>query len=143
MPEKNYRNPQSERMVDRLSNTSWVAWDLENDQPLIETYAGRRSEQTIEFHDDGRCVAGMDGCMYYGTWAILERAGQRFLHLLFGNEDDNLAITATIDAEGMTLSSSFSKYYELLFSGELRPKRYKTRKPTISHGGLVPQTASE
>ena len=123
MPDKRYTNPRSERLVYLLSNTSWVAWDQENDQP--ETYAGSEP-QTIEFHADGGCVAGMHGGTYEGTWAIRELAGQPFLHLLFGNEDDSLAITVRQIGEGnITLSSS--KYSDLLFTGEIRPKCYKKR----------------
>ena len=86
-------------LVERLSNTSWVAWDREGDKPAIFTYQGQRSELSIEFHRDGTCNAGM-ALKWDGKWEIRDCIGHPKLFLLFGNRDDDLMITAKMIDNG-------------------------------------------
>ena len=100
-----FTNAASSQFVNRLSNTSWVAWDEENNRPLIDEYAGQDREQTIEIQVDGRCVSGI-AQRWTGEWTIRELAGHPYLYLLFGNIDDNFAITVLIISEYVIWLSS-------------------------------------
>ena len=100
-------------------------WDEKQDCPFIDTYQGQKSELTIEFHEDGRCVAGF-AMKWTGKWEIRDTKDHPFLYLLFGNEDDDLAITVRITEEAMVLGKR--PYRKRT---DLRPRPPSPREPRI------------
>ena len=100
-----YKNPESIRLNRQLSNTCWVAWNQELNRPIIDKYLGQESEQTIKFHEDGRCVSGT-AKKFTGKWEIRETYGHPHLYVLVGHDDDDLALSVQIAEDTMTLSSS-------------------------------------